>query len=126
MILGKIPELFGNEQIGLEAMAKYYEYYYAHRKDEMSYKVGVKSSAGQEDTLFNLLSINSQAVKAYKRINNQNDPILDFRQSFQTAAKAFQVIDSPTRGVVVQYKKKGIEDSEENGEEIVKRPVWHG
>jgi CRISPR-associated endonuclease/helicase Cas3 len=104
----KTPELFGNERIGLDAMAAYYQYYYYERRNEMEYRVGVKSSIGQEDTLFNLLSTNSQAVKAYQRVNRAN-PGLAFLQSFQTASKEFRVIDSPTRGVVVQYGDEGKE-----------------
>jgi CRISPR-associated endonuclease/helicase Cas3 len=104
----KSPESFENERIGLGMMAAYYNYYYFVRKDEMSYKVGVNSAVGQEDDLFNLLSINSQAVKAYQRVNQDTLEIV-LRQSFQTAAKAFQVIDLPTRSVVVPYGSDGIE-----------------
>jgi CRISPR-associated endonuclease/helicase Cas3 len=104
----KKPELFGNERISLEMMAEYYKYYYFARKDEMSYRVGVNSVVGQEDDLFNLLSVNSQAVEAYKRVN-QDILEIALRQSFQTAAKAFQVIDLPTRSVVVPYSSDGVE-----------------
>jgi len=105
---GKKPEEFGNERIGLNAMAAYYKYYYYERSGEMEYKVGVKSSAGQDDTLFNLLSVNSQAMKTYQRVN-QAAPDLVILQSFKTAAKEFRVIDSPTRGVVAQYGDEGKE-----------------
>ena len=85
--------------IGLEAMAAYFEKYYFARKDEMHYKVGV-SDIGRDDDLFNLLSINSLSVKAHRTA-----PEIQFVQSFQSAAKAFRVIDSPTRGVVVPYQE---------------------
>src|SRR5258706_3514778 len=104
----KSPESFGDERIGLGMMAAYYNNYYFARKDEMSYKVGVNSVAGQEDDLFNMLSVNSLAVKAYQRIS-QDTLEIALRQSFQTAAKAFQVIDLPTRSVVVPYHNDGIE-----------------
>ncbi len=104
----KNPELFGNERIGLNAMAAYYQYYYYERRNEMEYKVGVKSPAGQEDTLFNLLSTNTLSMKTYQRVN-QASLDLAFFQAFQTAAKKFRVIDSPTRGVVVQYGDEGKE-----------------
>jgi CRISPR-associated endonuclease/helicase Cas3 len=112
------PEALGDNRIGLEAMATYYNYYYYERKDEMRYKVGA-DTVGRDDDLFNLLSTNNLSVEAYKRIN-QAAPEVVFPQSFQTASKAFRVIDSPTRGVVVQYKKKGKKDGEEDGEELVK------
>ena len=38
----KNPEEFGNERIGLDAMAAYYKYYYFERSGEMEYKVGGK------------------------------------------------------------------------------------
>jgi CRISPR-associated endonuclease/helicase Cas3 len=103
-------ESFGNERIGLDAMAAYYKYYYYERRNEMEYTVGTKSSTEQDDTLFNLLSTNTLSVEAYKR-THKVAPDMAFLQAFQTAAKEFQVIDSPTRGVVVPYKE---------GDEIIK------
>ena len=104
----KNPAFFKNDRIGLEMMAAYYQYYYFARKEEMNYKVGVHSSIGQEDDLFDLLSMNSLAVKAYQR-TSQAFPDIFLRQSFQTAAKAFQVFDMPTRSIVVQYGNAGKE-----------------
>ncbi|WKZ38399.1 MAG: CRISPR-associated helicase Cas3' [Anaerolineales bacterium] len=95
--------------IGLEAMAAYFKYYYYVRKDEMRYKVGVKE-IGRDDDLFNLLSLNTLSVGAYQG-THKTAPELAFPQSFQSAAKAFRVIDSPTRGVVVPYQE---------GDEIIK------
>ncbi len=104
----KSPASFENDRIGLKMMAAYYTYYYYARKEEMNYKVGVSSAVGQEDDLFNLLSINSLAVKAYQRVSQVPLDIF-LRQSFQTAAKAFHVIDMPTRSVVVQCGRNGSE-----------------
>ena len=47
-------------------------------------------------------------MQAHQRIH-QAAPEIAFRQSFQTAAKAFCVIDSPTRGVIVQHGDAGKE-----------------
>jgi CRISPR-associated endonuclease/helicase Cas3 len=113
------PESFGNNRIGLEAMAAYYKYYYWRRKDDMRYKVGADSPVGRSDDLFNLLSVNTSSVGEHVRIY-QTAPDIIFPQSFLSAAKAFRVIDSPTRGVIVQYKKKDKKESEEDGEELVK------
>jgi CRISPR-associated endonuclease/helicase Cas3 len=104
------PERFENDRIGLEMMEVYYKYYFYERKDEMSYKVGKDSPVGQDDNLFNLLSTNSLAMGEYRRIKNTL-PEAPFTQSFQTASKAFRVIDNMTRGVVVPFGK---------GEEIIK------
>lgn len=89
--------------IGLEAMAAYFEKYYFARKDEMRYNVGV-NDIGRSDDLFNLLSINSLSVEAHRRMY-RTVPEFQFVQSFQSAAKAFRVIDSPTRGVIVPYQE---------------------
>jgi CRISPR-associated endonuclease/helicase Cas3 len=101
------PESFGNNCIGLDAMAAYYSFYFFERRDEMRYKVGKNSPVGRDDDLFNLLSTNTLSVEEYKRSNNQAAPDITFRQSFQTASKTFRVIDSPTRGVVVAYGDEG-------------------
>jgi len=75
----------------------------------MRYKVGVKE-IGTDDNLFNLLSLNTLSVGAYQGKYKTALEML-FLQSFQSAAKAFRVIDSPTRGVVVPYQE---------GDEIIK------
>ncbi len=61
------PEAFDHDLIGLEAMARYYRCYFARRKDEMNYPVTSNSSVGHDDDLFNLLSLNTLAVKAHER-----------------------------------------------------------
>lgn len=99
-------ERFENNRIGLEAMEKYYQYYFYQRKDEMSFSVGKQSILGRDDNLFNLLSMNTLSVKEYERIEN-TPPSIPFKQSFQTASKLFRVIDSKTRGVIVPYGHEG-------------------
>lgn len=100
------PEGFGEDILGLNAMATYYQYYFFERKEELNYPVGQDSSAGRNDNLFNLLSLNELSFQAHYRQENSN-PKIPFKQSFQTASKAFQAIDSLTRGVVVPYGKDG-------------------
>ncbi|NLF51876.1 MAG: CRISPR-associated helicase Cas3', partial [Leptolinea sp.] len=97
-------ESFDNDRIGLDSIATYYSFYYQARKDEMSYPVDGNSPVGRNDELFNLLSRNSVAVQSYQR-NNQTQPDLVLRQSFSTAAKAFHVIETMSRGVVVPYEE---------------------
>jgi CRISPR-associated helicase Cas3 len=99
------PASFGNDIIGLEAMARYYNYYFYERKDEMSYKVNVDSAIGRDDDLFNILSVNKISNDEYTRKNSNSPHGLPFTQSFQSAAREFQVIDSATRGVIVQYNE---------------------
>lgn len=97
-------ESFDNDRIGLNSIATYYRFYYQARKDEMSYPVDENSPVGRNDELFNLLSRNNVAVQSYQR-NNQTQPDIVLRQSFSSAAKAFHVIETMTRGVVVPYKE---------------------
>ncbi len=102
------PDRYEHDLIGLEAMHQFYEYYFYRRKDVMGYPIGKNSLAGREDQLFRLLSGNPLSVNAYQRINGTPSPN-PFNQSFRTAAKSFQVIDSHTRGVIVPYTDTGKE-----------------
>lgn len=101
------PSKFDSDRIGLESMAAYYKYYFFERKDEMKYRVGPDSVIDRSDDLFSLLSTNIQSVDEYRRTNNQSLPEITFKQSFQTAAKSFRVIDSATQGVVVPFGNEG-------------------
>jgi CRISPR-associated endonuclease/helicase Cas3 len=104
------PEPFGDDRIGLNAIAAYYNFYYQSRKNEMNYPVNADSSVGRNDDLFNLLSINRLSTDAFKA-THQSAPEILLRQSFRTASNEFCVIDSLTRGVIVSYKK---------GDEVIK------
>ncbi len=99
------PTLFGDDRIGLEAMKRYYSYYFFDRQNEMDYPLTAKF-LGHDDTLLNLLSGNSAAVAEHGRRTGKA-PNIYLRQSFMAAAKAFKAIDAPTRGVIVQYGQEG-------------------
>lgn len=101
------PELYGQNPIGPEAMALYYQRYFFDRAKEMSYAISRKE-LGRDDTLLNLLALNDLAVADYKQAHRQA-PALHLRQSFMTAGKAFKAIDTPTRGVIVPYGSEGKE-----------------
>lgn len=100
------PLQFGNDRIGLEAMKRYYTYYFFDRQSEMDYPLSA-NAIGHDDTLLNLLSGNSLAVHEHKEITGKIPNIYLRQQSFMSAAKAFKAIDAPTRGVIVQYGKEG-------------------
>ncbi len=105
---GRDPDAFENNVIGLKATERFYAYYFYDRKKEMSYPIpSSNKEIGREDNLFNLLSLNSLSVKRYQNENHEALPPLPLKQSFQSAAKAFYAIDSPTRGVIVPYGKEG-------------------
>ncbi len=93
-------DVFDNNILSPKAVARYFKYYFYQRAHEMLYSVEV----GHDDNLLSLLSANSTVINDYERINHTSPPIY-FKQSFMTAAKAFQTIDSPTRGVIVPYNK---------------------
>jgi len=94
------PDAYDNDFIGPKAMEWYYKNYFFDRQDEMGYRV-TSDQVGRDDTLLNLLSINSLSP-----VNSSDNY---FRQSFMAAAKAFRAIDAPTRGVIVQYGTQGRE-----------------
>lgn len=101
------PEQFEGNILSEKAIERYYQYYFHEQMGEMSYKVTIKSQVGRDDNLFELLSTNNLSVAAYRRIHQQSYPPLVLRQSFMSAAKSFQAIDSPTRGVIVPYGAEG-------------------
>ncbi|HKP94941.1 MAG TPA: CRISPR-associated helicase Cas3' [Fibrobacteria bacterium] len=100
------PSKYGNNLLGKEAMDWYYRNYFHERKKEMDYPVSAKQ-IGRDDTILNLLSINSMAVGNFRWPPGMPRPYLC--QSFMAAAKAFKVIDAPTQGIIVQYGTAGKE-----------------
>lgn len=101
------PAKFGNMLIGPEAMRWFYQNYFFARASEMTYPVSARH-LGRDDTLLNLLSVNSSADGEYRRITGKTPPMY-LRQSFMAAARAFKAIDAPTRGVIVPYGEEGRE-----------------
>ncbi|MCY3956419.1 MAG: CRISPR-associated helicase Cas3' [Nitrospira sp.] len=98
---------FDGNLLGPEAMERYFNYYFFSRRNEMSYSMPAKT-IGREDTLLNLLSVNSASVEEYRR-SYREAPNIYLCQSFMSAAKAFKVIDAPARGIIVPYKESGRE-----------------
>lgn len=103
------PEKFGNNRLSPEAMEQYYQYYFFQRASEMNYPVGINSAVGRADNLFNLLSTNMISVQEHRRINCGKEPEIKLRQSFMTASKSFQTIETATSGIIVPYEKTGKE-----------------
>jgi len=84
-----------------EVMRLYFSYYFYERANLMSYPLTEKQ-AGRKDTLISLLSDNGRNI-------GQVEKAIKLQQSFKTAGKAFQAIDSPTQAVIVPYDDKGKE-----------------
>lgn len=101
------PERFGQNLIGPEAMDWYYKNYFFARAGQMDYQVSAER-LGHDDTLLNLLSMNSMAADEHGK-RSGHAPNLYLRQSFMAAARAFKAIDAPTRGIVVPYGDAGRE-----------------
>jgi CRISPR-associated endonuclease/helicase Cas3 len=101
-------EDFGGNLIGPKAIERYFEYFFFARHQEMDYPVSAQT-VGRDDTLLNILSINSLAVNEFGRDHDGAAPNIYLRQSFMSAARAFKVIDAPTRGIIVPYGKAGRE-----------------
>jgi CRISPR-associated endonuclease/helicase Cas3 len=99
-----IEDLGGN-LLGPKAMERYFEYFFFARHQEMDYPVSAQT-VGRDDTLLNILSINSLAVNEFGR-DHGAAPNIYLRQSFMSAARAFKVIDAPTRGIIVPHGKAG-------------------
>lgn len=100
-------EDFGGNLLAPQAMTRYFEYYFFARSQEMDYPVSAQT-VGRDNTLLNLLSLNTLAMGEYGR-NHDTSPNIYLRQSFMSAARAFKVIDAPTRGIIVPYGKAGQE-----------------
>ncbi len=100
------PEQFGRDIIGPQAIERYYKYYFFQRAKEMPYTVNKHSSTERDDSLFELLSANKLSNEAYRNSKGAAPRIM-LRQSFQTAARAFRVIEDNTIGVVVPYGQEG-------------------
>lgn len=98
------PAQFYDDLLSPAALNYYFRYYFYSRQHEMDYKINRHSSVCREDSLFNLLSMNTLSVKEYERMNNAA-PDLVFRQSFMSAAKTFAAIDQSGRGVIVPYEE---------------------
>ncbi len=99
------PQTFDDDIIGIEAIQRYYTYYFFDRASQMAYPVSSKDF-DHDDDLLTLLSTNKASVAIYNR-NKQQAPPLSLRQAFQSAAKAFKAIDTTTQGVIVPYKEEG-------------------
>ncbi len=99
------PAAFGNDLQSPVAMNRFYEYYFFKRSHEMAFPVPRKE-IDRDDDLLSLLSLNTKSVQIYQNERKESPP-LHLRQSFMSAAKAFQVIDSPTQGVIVPYTAEG-------------------
>jgi len=98
---------FNDDILSPKALERYFKYYFYDRSNKMNYPLNSKSVVGREDNLFELLSTNNLSISEYRRTNQSLYPLIPLRQSFKTASKVFQAIDSSTIGVIVPYGDDG-------------------
>ena len=80
-----------NEDISSPAIiSRYFDYYFSKLNEEMLYSV----KGDRTDTILNLLSANKKTPANAQR---------KLKQAFGTAGNLFEVIDAPTKGVIVPY-----------------------
>ena len=95
-----LREFAGQDILQPKAMRQYFEYYFYQRSDEMAYAVKNSASGSLLDWLSDN-GFNNYAAKNDQRRQTRQYPLL--MQSFKSAGRAFQVIDAPTRAVIVPY-----------------------
>ena len=95
-----LREFAGQDILQPKAMRQYFEYYFYQRSDEMAYAVKNSTSGSLLDWLSDN-GLNNYAAKNDQRRQARQYPLL--MHSFKSAGRAFQVIDAPTRAVIVPY-----------------------
>jgi CRISPR-associated endonuclease/helicase Cas3 len=99
-------EQFNCNLLHPELIARYFRYYYKEIPEPLlKYKV-----RGRDETILDLLSDNEQSKQEYDQIakNKYGDkakPPTQFRQSFETAWKEFEVIAQDTIGIIVPFER---------------------
>jgi len=89
-------EVDGKDLLAPDVMARYFDYYFYDRAEQMNYPLTAQQ-VGRTDSLLNLLSENKS--------NIGKNASLHLKQSFMTAGAAFKAIDAPTYSVIVPYRQ---------------------
>lgn len=92
-----LNEFKNRDLLDPEIMHRYFQYYFFDRSDQMAYPLKAKQ-AERDDSLLNLLSLNSLHEKAAKSPFPLN-------HSFMTAGKVFKAIDAPTQAIIVPFQE---------------------
>jgi len=89
-----------------DLITKYFHYYYGEMPEELlKHKI-----RNRDETILDLISDNSKSEYEYRQTAVQKygdnaKPLTDFRQSFESAWKEFEVISQNTIGVIVPYER---------------------
>lgn len=90
----------GGSILSMKAMNYYFKYFYTEREVDLDYPI-----KGMNHTMVELLMAegrNNSLATAYKSTVDKSIPQM-LNNSYQTAARNFQVIDSPTTSIIVPY-----------------------
>ena len=88
-----LSEVASDHLLEINAMSRYFKYYFYDRADEMSYPVNDRETGSC--SLLSLLSDNKTNINA--------EQVMQLRHAFMTAGKAFKAIDAPTQSIIVPY-----------------------
>lgn len=94
------PQSHGNSILSMQAMTYYFQHFYKENEVNLDYPI-----KGMNQSLVELLMANYHENSLLKDYLSRNTaPPLILNNSYQTAAKNFQVIDSPTTSIIVPYE----------------------
>jgi CRISPR-associated endonuclease/helicase Cas3 len=97
---------YGYNLMHSQLITNYFQYYYGEIPDLLlKYKVRKR-----DDTILDLLSDNTKSEEEYKltaiqKYGDKAKPLTQFRQSFESAWKEFEVIAQDTIGVIVPFER---------------------
>ncbi len=100
------PERFNYDILHPDLMNLFYNYYFYKRSQDMDYPVKNNHMLSRDDSLFSLLSSNYLSLKQHGRSEKKGTGLM-LNQSFKSAGKIFEVIDSATTGIIVPYMRGG-------------------
>lgn len=98
--LDKDSTTHGGNLLSLQAMERYFKEYYTDYEFDLDYPI-----KGMNETMIELLmadGLKNAYLKAYI-VKKKKPPSLSVANSYNTAARNFKVIDSPTTSVIVPY-----------------------
>jgi CRISPR-associated endonuclease/helicase Cas3 len=107
-VLNDWRDEYGNQPFELSdprEMERFFKHHFFARANQMDYPVQA-SIAQRNDTLLQMLGENGMAVYDARLKGVTRSGLM---QSFHTAAQAFRAIDCQTQGVVVPFRKVGID-----------------
>lgn len=101
--IGMDPARFDGDRIGIKAMAEYYKELYKVRAGDMKYPAKPSDGFLEGENLFGLLSTNRLATREFNDGDERRPGPHPLCQSFLSAARAFEVIENDSKGVIAPF-----------------------